>query len=214
MLNLPFNKRQLGTQHTRSVHPHTLLSLSRLLSLLGIENVSYEAPFMFSTKGELCAELRMTSLEKLCSKTISCDSFAIRQPTNAKDPTTELHCGKCSSCLLRRQAVFNAQIEKEDAPVSYLFDVCRPGWVQDSDKDPEALLMMLDQVALLKEACASKNPKNALLSEFPELVQAYNAIQQSPLIFGLTDNDRCMESLVNLLQHYVKEWDKFPYCLA
>ncbi len=214
MLNLPFNKRQIGTQHTRSVHPHTLILLSRLLTQLGLGNISYEAPFTFMTKGELCSALRLANLEDLCAKTVSCDSFAIRQQITRKNPDTELHCGKCSSCLLRRQAIFSAHIQGGDMPVSYLFDVCHPGWVQHYEKDPEALLMMLDQITLLQAACNSTQPEHALCVAFPELIHAYSAIKEHPQAFGLSQEEHCIDLLTNLLQRYVKEWHMFPYYLS
>lgn len=212
MLNLPFNKRQLGTQHTRSVHPRTFTYITRLLSLLNIADIRYEAPFMFSTKGEMCVGLREMGLGWLCAYTISCDSFSQRISLPAKVPGTEIHCGKCSSCLLRRQAIFNAQLENEDAQVSYQYDVCSPSWShQDDEREP--LLMMLDHVQLLKRACEASDPEITLLQEFPELSTSLIAIEQSPVTFGLAKDRKCIDALVDLFRRYIYEWERFPYHL-
>lgn len=215
MLNLPFNKRQLGAQHTRSVHPQTLVYLFQLLKLLRFPTLGYEAPFAFQTKGELCSALSRAGLDRLCAMTISCDSF----PFHLSRHEQEWHCGRCSSCLLRRQAIFTAHLEQADASVPYRYDVCQQHWAEQQGEKKreelqEPLLMMLDQMTLLTQCCSAPEPHVELLLEFPELSAACSAIQQAPHLFGLAKGTDCMGTLVALFQRYVNEWWWFPYCLS
>jgi hypothetical protein len=211
ILNLPLNKRQLGTQNTRSVHPQTIVALSHLLSLLDLPSIQYEAPFLSKTKGTLCTVLKDTAFQHLCSLTISCDSFAIRR-RKLEATDGEWHCGLCTSCLLRRQSLFAAQLQEEDARTSYIADICSP-LHQISEKELEPLQMMLDQITLFKYACSSEQPATALLLEFPELQTALYAIGQYPERFGLTSDTDHLNVVVDLIHQYVDEWQHFPYKL-
>src|SRR5436305_5186041 len=94
-INLPFRKSEVGLDHSRSVHPLSLLAMGELLSSILNQPFSFENPFLWSTKAEMCKEpLLMGAAESMFS-TISCDSMHRKQP---------IQCGYCSSCLLRRQA--------------------------------------------------------------------------------------------------------------
>jgi 7-cyano-7-deazaguanine synthase in queuosine biosynthesis len=213
MLNLPFNKRQLGTQHTRAMHPRTIVEMSELLSLLGLTAVRCEAPYLALTKAEVCGELREAGLGSLCVSTISCDSFPLRIPPNPRAPEREWHCGECTSCLLRRQAIFAAHLEAYDPSFLYQYDVCSPPSGSENRK-LEPLKMMLDQVALIKSACNSFKPELNLLLTFPELLTARLAVEQDPNVFGLPQRIDSMEVFVRLFRQYAEEWDLFPYQLG
>ena len=209
MLNLPLNRAQLGAQHTRSMHPQTLVEMNHLLSLLGF-NVRCEAPHLFRTKGELCADLRDAGLGRLCAFTISCDSFPLHR--SRKSPSTEIHCGKCTSCLLRRQAIFASRLQQDDAQVPYEYDVCTPP--QSTQLQYlEHLKLMLDQVYTFKKATTLSRPEYALLQEFPELITAGQSVEEVPEIFGHTNERSVMSAFSDLLYRYIQEWDLFPYKL-
>ncbi len=209
MLNLPLNRAQLGTQHTRSMNPQTLVEMNRLLSLLSF-NVRCEAPHLLHTKGELCADLGSAGLGRLCALTISCDSFPLRRPRIS--PSTELHCGTCTSCLLRRQAIFAAHLQQDDAQVPYRYDVCKPPQSSQLQK-LEHLKLMLDQVYTFRKATTSSRPEYALLQEFPELITARQSVEEVPEIFGYTKERSVMSAFSDLLNRYAQEWDLFPYQL-
>lgn len=212
MLNLPLNKRQLGTQHTRAMHPRTVLEMSHLLSSLGLGSVRCEAPFLAYTKAEVCTVLREAELGDLCAYTISCDSFPLRIPPNPLAPEREWHCGECTSCLLRRQAIFAAHLEMHDPGFSYQYDVCSPPPISETSK-LEPLKMMLDQVTLIKKACTTFKPDLNLLLTFPELLTARLAVEQAPDAFGLPERISSIEVFVRLFRQYAEEWDLFPYRL-
>lgn len=210
MLNLPFNKRQLGVQHTRSVHPQTILQLNQLLNLLELSDIRYEAPFLALTKGQLCQVLGSSKLAHRCNDTISCDSFPVRKKRPVKDSTREWHCGTCSSCLLRRQSIFASELSGVDDENIYKWNVCEPNWTKYKG-DNEALLMMLDQVTEFQHLLFSEDPIPDLLCEFPELYMACHSIDQQPELFGLDASSKSIDVIATLLRTYVDEWGRFPY---
>jgi 7-cyano-7-deazaguanine synthase in queuosine biosynthesis len=209
MLNLPLNRAQLGTQHTRSMNPQTFVEMNHLLSLLGFD-IRCEAPHLFRTKGELCADLRDAGLGRLCAFTISCDSFPLRR--SRRSSSTELHCGKCTSCLLRRQAIFASHLQQDDAQVPYEYDVCQPPQSTHLQQ-LEHLKLMLDQAHIFHKATTSSKPEYALLQEFPELITTRQSIEEAPELFGHTNERGAISAISDLLNRYAREWDLFPYQL-
>jgi 7-cyano-7-deazaguanine synthase in queuosine biosynthesis len=212
LLNLPLNRHQLGTQNTRAVHPKTLNLMNSLLSLLGYDHIRCYAPFMLKTKAELCLQTCANELSVLCRTTVSCDSFPLRVVRLDGYPDAQLHCGWCTSCLFRRQALFAAGLQEEDARTPYQYDVCRP---QRTTKASwlERLKFLLDQRYSIQKACLSPLPDVALTQEFPEIVTACYAIEQFPHLFGSSSDISFVDELVQLLLHYVDEWELFPHNL-
>lgn len=215
-INLPMNWCQLGTQNTRAMHPRTLLEMQRFLATLGLPELRLELPFLWKTKGELCRPLGESSLRDLTRMTVSCDNFPDHSvPRRAAD--VEIHCGECTSCLLRRVAVANAGLEELDAPaLRYKLDLCLP-LVGVKTAAHEHLKYMLDQVATLRETTAMNTPEELLLREYPELVEVAAAVAAAPEQFGLpahSDLDAVFGGLRDLYRRYAAEWRNFPYSLA
>src|SRR5207237_8561662 len=121
------------------------------------------------TKVEICTELRDSGLGSLCATTVSCDSFPLRLASTS--PETERHCGTCTSCLLRRQAIFASHLQKEDALVHYEHDVCQP-LKSTQLRYLEQLKLMLDHVYMMKMVVISSHSDYGLLLEFRELFVA------------------------------------------
>jgi 7-cyano-7-deazaguanine synthase in queuosine biosynthesis len=212
-INLPMNWCQLGTQNTRAVHPRTLVEMTNLLNLLGFSQLSMELPFIWKTKGELCQELSRTQLRELCKYTVSCDNFPSHD-TARRSENVEVHCGECTSCLLRREAITVAGLELEDTPADrYKIDLCRP--LGGTKAGPhEHLKHMLDQVATFREATSSQTPWQMLLTAFPELHVAARAIAKNPEQFAQMHSTNVEAALCDLYRRYAAEWDNFPYSLA
>jgi 7-cyano-7-deazaguanine synthase in queuosine biosynthesis len=212
-LNLPYNWRQLGAQHTRSTHPVTLVEMTALLQALDLGALRCVAPFQFQTKAEVCRSLSATSLSNLVANTVSCDSFAFREPIGERGE--ELHCGTCTSCLLRRQALYAAALERFESPERYRFDVRFP----PDPLHPERIFplqMMLDQVTSIEQCGQSEQAVTACVQEFPELRTAAYAIAQDPAAFGVaaaTSSRDILAGLCDLLVRYAKEWHAFPCCV-
>lgn len=218
MLNLPYNKRQLGALNTRAVHPRTLIELNELLELLSqyedhLKGISYEAPFFKMTKGEMCQGLQTAGHGRLCAYTSSCDSFPLRW-NKGDNVYQEHHCGTCTSCLLRRLSIYAAGLQDQDHQY-YKYDICQEASLtnimdKDVERELEPLKMMLDQCVLFERALNSEQPTAELLYEFPELVMAYQYVQKKPERFGLQEDEEIMDVIVDLVRRYVKEWEKFP----
>lgn len=108
-LNPPMNLAQVGAQNTRAMHPGTLASLEAVLELVQDSPVRLEAPFLFTTKGEMCRAAG-TALMPLAVASNSCDEGERGKPDPAE------HCGLCTSCLLRRSALFAALGARDPTP--------------------------------------------------------------------------------------------------
>lgn len=97
-LNLPMNAAQIGAQNTHAMHPYTMMQLECILEGVLEKKLRLEAPFLLSTKGELCRRAG-AALEALACASNSCDETE-RNKSDLND-----HCGVCTSCLLRRASV-------------------------------------------------------------------------------------------------------------
>lgn len=210
-LNLPMNLRQLGAQHTRSTHPKTLQLMAKLLEAIGYPHLRFRLPHMFNTKGELCTNLKNKRLGHLSMMTISCDSFPLHISSEVGE--SALHCGTCTSCLLRRVSLCTAQIWNKDEAKLYQRDVCTPlEALEQSVLEP--LLMMLDQVTTIERAAYSPDPVRALLGLFPDLTLAAQVIEQDREAFGLSADQEILPALYDLFRRYAREWQDFPYQLC
>lgn len=103
-LNPPLSAARSAACSTRSVHPRTLYLLNSLVAALG-GGVTVENPLGLCTKGEVCllaleAGLSAEDLEA----TVSCG----RPPNNQPGRQTDLSCGRCWPCLVRRSGLHHA----------------------------------------------------------------------------------------------------------
>lgn len=212
LVNLPLNRHQLGAQNTRAVHPKTFILMNSLLALLGFNHIHCGAPHLLKTKGELCSRMRDGNISSLCRTTVSCDSFPLRLPRSAEHTDTQMHCGLCTSCLFRRQALFASGLQAEDAGTPYQYDVCNTFLTTKASR-LEPLKFLLDQRQIIRQACLSYLPEAALAMEFPELAEAQQAIDESPHLFGLSPTTNVMEQFSQLFLRYVDEWQHFPFKL-
>ena len=100
-INLPMNEAQVGAQNTRANHPGTLLRLEQLFSKTLNVSPELRMPFSFHTKGEVCRAAG-EELRVLVQRAISCDEGERAKPNRYE------HCGLCTSCILRRAAIYAA----------------------------------------------------------------------------------------------------------
>lgn len=199
-INLPLTPAQVGAQSTRSTHPVGLRKVGMFLNLLMQRDVPLRLPFLFATKGETCRLLATSGFRDLVGKTISCDSFPLRIEGVAQ-------CGVCSSCLLRRQALWEADLE--DLPEGgYRFDV-----LSHSNCIPEEELLplkeMLWQVHRVRTAIGTDKGWRGLVAEFPALREIAEEVTQE----GVAIED-AQQHLVSLYRRYCGEWERFPTHLA
>lgn len=197
-INLPYTRASGGADHTRSMHPTHLLNMSRFLSKLFDTPFYIKNPFQWYTKGAMVAEVKQLGVIDLAVQTVSCDGFPLRKHTR--------QCGRCTSCLLRRVAIFaGGLIESEQAlPNEYLHDVL--SLPADSSGDTLVpLRFMLAQVERLRAALASPTPAPSLLREFPELYEVRTSLSVLENL-SLLEVDLKLEALYRT---YVSEWDWF-----
>lgn len=117
-LNLPLTSSRRGSCSTRTVHPHFLSLLKKVMAGVGFHH-PLTNPYAFKTKGEMASECRSKellargyALSRSCAKAGHKSSWHNR---NARG------CGRCVPCLFRRAALH--QIESDDE--AYGIDVLR-----------------------------------------------------------------------------------------
>jgi hypothetical protein len=190
-INLPYRKSAVGLDHSRSVHPLTLLGVSNLISDLIGEEFKVRNPFLFWTKAEMCQQLAEDVECELPSLTISCDSPHRKQP---------IQCGYCSSCILRKQALAASQVKDK---THYIV----PHGTRPVGDTRLYLQHMLAQVSTLKELLNySENTTTqwkSLTKRFPELD---DIVDRTHEVEGLTSLEM-RKRLIQLYQTYVSEWD-------
>lgn len=98
-------ENQFGSQATLATHPHLLTLFERLTNELGRE-IPVRLPHRWETKAQLLRQLssEATPLVRLTS---SCDSYPLRLAGRT-------HCGRCGSCVLRRQSLMSAGLRRAD----------------------------------------------------------------------------------------------------
>jgi hypothetical protein len=188
-LNLPLTPAQIGTHNTRSVHPRTLYLASKLFSMVGDMAFEVENPSIYSTKAQLVAAMS-EPFRELILDTFSCDT------AYASRVASVVRCGRCTSCLLRRQSLWSAGLRSLDLAETYKQD----GFSATLDGAAiETLSVMLFQVASFRRCLDSSDPWTALLLTFPALA-ALPSEYRSAL----------SQAIVKLLEDYVGEWQELP----
>ncbi len=192
-INLFYRASAVGLDHTRSVHPLTLLMVGEVVSELLGEKFQVHNPFLFWTKAQMCKTLAEDGRNDLASLTMSCDS----PHRKSQQPT---QCGYCSSCLLRRQALTAANME-DKTPYIVLYE-------ERQDKDRSLpFLNMCEQVRIFKNLLSVSGESiaqwEALTRRFSDLEDIVDrtAVAENLLPLGM------QSQLIQLYQTYVAEWD-------
>ena len=196
-LNLPLNATQLGTDNYRGVHPRTLSMAQGLFeSVLG-QLVQIKSPFLFTTKAEMCRSLLPAGLADVARETVSCDGYPQRT-------LNQPQCGCCTSCILRRQALFCSGLADHDPSGAYRHNIFEHPSALSLDQI-HGLAAMTDQVNRFASCLSSEQPWKQLTAAYPELarIEAENVADQTMA------SDGTASSLVGLFRTYVKEWEAF-----
>jgi hypothetical protein len=190
-INLPYRKSAIGLDHTRSVHPLTLLKVGNLISELIGEKFTIRNPFLFRTKGEMCQQLAEDERYDLPALTISCDSPHRKQP---------IQCGYCSSCILRKQALAASYIDDKT-------DYIVPHGAPPAGDTRIFLDNMLFQVSALKLLLDTAEDTVSLwislTSRFPEMDDIVDRTCEAEKL-TITE---MRKHLIRLYKTYVYEWD-------
>ena len=202
-LNLPLNGTQLGTDNYRGVHPRTLAMAEGVFeSVLG-KSVRIENPFMFATKAEMCRALPQAGLADAVRETVSCDGYPQRVPGQAQ-------CGCCTSCVLRRQALFCGRLADYDRSTDYRRDIFGGINGLESD-DSHGFMVMNEQVDLLARCLESDRPWYELTILYPELARTVAELTARP---GEASREDLAASYVELFRTHVQEWNEFASEIA
>ena len=201
-LNLPLNATQLGTDNYRGVHPRTLIMAQGLFeSVLG-QSVQIKNPFLFTTKAEMCRSLLPAGLADVARETVSCDGYPQRVRNQPQ-------CGCCTSCILRRQALFCSGLADHDPSGAYRHNIFEHPSALSLDQI-HGLATMTDQVHRFTSCLSSEQPWKQLTAAYPELarIEAEIAVEQ-----GVASND-ITSGFVGLFRAYVEEWEAFSATAA
>ena len=192
-INLPYRKSAVGLDHSRSVHPETLLGVGRLMSDLIGDSFKVCNPFLFNTKAEMLRSLAEDGQSELVSLTSSCDS-------PHRKPQQPAQCGYCSSCILRKQALAASQLEDKS---HYIV----PHGSSPAQDFRLYLDSMLDQVSTLRKRLSMSSEAveqwKALSWRFPELVDIVDRTHMQEEITASEMRRR----LLRLYHAYVAEWN-------
>jgi hypothetical protein len=194
-INLPYRESAVGLDHSRSVHPLTLLMVSDVISELLGQEFLVKNPFLFWTKAKMCKALAAYGRDDLPPLTMSCDSPHRRSP---------IQCGYCSSCILRRQSLAANNIK----------DVTRYVVLHGkaSVKEPSLyFLHMQAQVRTLDSLLGvSDEPWQAFTKKFPVLD---DIVDQVSVAESLLPADM-RSHIIQLYQNYVSEWNTVEWQIA
>ncbi len=199
-INLPMVDFQIGTDNTRAVNPNTLVKISKLISLVIESSFEIHNPALWLTKGQLCETLLKSSLKNTISKTVSCDGGFSRR---VKGKT---HCGHCTSCILRRQALSAIGLSTDD--VSYQIDIYQAESIRN-ENHILPLRAMQSQVRKLDQCLNAEKPWFELSKNFPLLEEILLDISN----FSDKEIRLGQDNILQLYSNYINEWQQFEHQL-
>lgn len=125
-LNMPLNPSRRGSCSTRTVHPHFIASIQKVLNAVGIQHV-VSNPYALFTKGEMVSNCKAQGvLRDGCQLTNSCAKSGHNVHWDVRDAGA---CGRCVPCIFRRASLHVAGLDNE----TYGYDVLNRDFRQDED---------------------------------------------------------------------------------
>lgn len=199
-INLPYTRAQVGVEMTRATHPLALQRMQEFMSAVLGHPFQFRLPNLLRTKAQICQSLRGSGLEDLVGKTLSCD-------VTLRERNGKLHCGTCTSCILRRQSLIGAGLGAYDGPGPYVRDVFVPDALALGEKRLVGLRAMHHQVRRLRYALSDRRGSaEGLRAEFPEL-HALDCLDRTGT---LVPSVPTVDDLVTLYRQYCEEWELLP----
>ena len=166
-------------------------------SILG-KSIHIDNPFMFTTKAQMCRSLPSAGLASVARETVSCDGYPQRVSKRAQ-------CGNCTSCLLRRQALFCAGLTDHDPGGAYRRDIFK-GLSGLSKEEVHGFMVMSEQVDRITGCLSSDRPWIKLTTAYPELARTLVELAVQP---NAAAGEDPAASFVQLFRTYVREWKEF-----
>lgn len=196
-INLPFRASEVGLDHSRSVHPLSLMAMSTLVSHLLGTAFTFRNQFVLTTKAEICARLAHPRGHSLIFSTITCDRL---------HRIKGLQCGCCSSCLLRRQAIAVHAIHDE---TPYVVLSAQERTPKDRYEASLHLRAMLHQVAIFSSLFTADDPWFAFAYHYPTLG---DIVDRSAI--DLPAGRSLADELLELYRRYVHEWHTVQHMIG
>ena len=197
-INLPYDSSQIGTANSRGVHPITLLRMADFVKALTGKSISFNDPFLFKTKGEMCRHVAVHALASNIPRTFSCDGFPVRHRNKPQ-------CGSCTSCLLRRLSLENAELSEFDPSDQYILDLLVSEGTTATSKQLRPLQAMEWQFQKLCRLLGPGSKWSRLVTEFPELQHIVSEIS----VHDEIAETKLQQSILGLYRRYVAEWANF-----
>ncbi|NOH01693.1 MAG: hypothetical protein HND47_06910 [Chloroflexi bacterium] len=186
-INLPYSKAEVGLDQARSVHPLSLLRVSKLVSSLLSAPFQVINPYLFWTKAQMVKSLVNNERKELIFLSSSCDRKHRRQDGIAQ-------CGVCTSCLLRRQSLSALGIEDQTHYDKNLID-----------KDGAHFRAMQYQVNRIRFLLKQQDPWVSLSEEYHDL----NDIADQISFQTEEEINNSRRQLIQLYTEYADEWKLF-----
>ena len=111
-LNFPKRADMINARSSRTTHPRTIWHLQNFFSHLHGKPFQIKHPYLFLTKTDVNAKLKIYEKQELINSTVSC-SVALKKEGNFT------HCGTCSQCVDRRFAMHASNLEEFDGEGIY-----------------------------------------------------------------------------------------------
>lgn len=198
-LGLPHTEAQLGSHLSRASDPVSIAQLEQLISFVADRQFRVEQPLLLKTKAEACGSLLDPQRHRLITMSVSCDGFPQRVRVARQ-------CGVCTSCILRRQALFAAGLSHADTPDDYRYDILSPlAHIPQQRRYPaQAMVYGLERV---KDALGGHRPWRELLGISPRLGRVAQEMEAANLV---SDVDAGQDAIMSLYRRYLNEWERFP----
>ncbi|MER6626081.1 7-cyano-7-deazaguanine synthase [Streptomyces sp. NPDC000931] len=178
-MNLALSRGQVGAQAARAVHPKTLRFMESLArAVTGDDRFRIENRAFQRTKAQMVERVPARYDEALAAS-VSCDTGFSHHGRDAP-----AHCGECTSCVLRRQALAaagrNLPTPARKAP----------------QRKADHRKLMAWQVARLRHVLRDGLDWTRMVREFPDIVCDPGSFLPER-----------REVLLRLFSEYAKEWD-------
>lgn len=155
---------------------------SEFFEIIVDKRIKIENPFAFKTKTEMCKTLNDSIYQEIIFKTNSCDGPHRNKPSE---------CGYCTSCILRRLSLFNANIEDKTSYVTHNIG----NLIEKKEYNS-----MEGQFIVLKEIIE----RDDMQELFRQQADLYNSQEFS----GLSKKD-FESNMKNILKSYINEFESF-----
>jgi hypothetical protein len=194
-INLNFSSAELGLDHTRSVHPKSLIKVSNLISEVTGSSFTIRNPFIFYTKGQMCEIFHRLpgSLRARIPLTVSCDR-------EQRKPGRRLQCGRCSSCLLRHLALMASgigdQTEYDNYPVQRHIPSNSHYWA------------MSQQVDTMRPLLIKEDAWDHLALEYPDTLPD---LARELSAWSGSDMSSIQRQIIGLYTKHISEWEYLQY---